>query len=280
MKNLRKVSRTLLIATVMSGVVVIAGKIPAIENYSGQYAKAQELGVSSQSSTAAAAAARAARPKIRSVPSTGERAGKILVKAQEYISEEIPLIAEAKALLVKQRIERWNSTETAGYYQIMSSIAGSEDDLETVVLYYKKLLDIKTIPYSLRDQLTFSIGQIEFSNENYALGLSYLYDWLKYQPDPSVTQLEMFANAHYTIGQNAPDESPEMVKNYRLAIEYINTARFCRLPRRVTGVTLPKCASRHCAVTGPSTMTSLSRKSNACGMPICRSTEPTRSGNR
>jgi len=50
MKNLRKVSRTLLIATVMSGVVVIAGKIPAIENYSGQYAKAQELGVSSQSS--------------------------------------------------------------------------------------------------------------------------------------------------------------------------------------------------------------------------------------
>ena len=222
MKNLRKVSRTLLIATVMSGVVVIAGKIPAIENYSGQYAKAQELGVSSQSSTAAAAAARAARPKIRSVPSTGERAGKILVKAQEYISEEIPLIAEAKALLVKQRIERWNSTETAGYYQIMSSIAGSEDDLETVVLYYKKLLDIKTIPYSLRDQLTFSIGQIEFSNENYALGLSYLYDWLKYQPDPSVTQLEMFANAHYTIGQNAPDESPEMVKNYRLAIEYIN----------------------------------------------------------
>ena len=88
MKNLRKVSRTLLIATVMSGVVVIAGKIPAIENYSGQYAKAQELGVSSQSRTAAAAAARAARPKIRSVPSTGERAGKILVKAQEYISEE------------------------------------------------------------------------------------------------------------------------------------------------------------------------------------------------
>ena len=118
----------------MSGVVVIAGKIPAIENYSGQYAKAQELGVSSQSSTTAAAAARAARPRIRSVPSTGERAGKILVKAQEYISEEIPLIAEAKALLVKQRIERWNSTETAGYYQIMSSIAGSEDDLETVVL--------------------------------------------------------------------------------------------------------------------------------------------------
>ncbi|MDG1004790.1 MAG: hypothetical protein P8N58_07885, partial [Emcibacteraceae bacterium] len=68
MKNLRKVSRTLLIATVMSGVVVIAGKIPAIENSSGQYAKAQELGVSSQSRTAAAAAARAARPKIRSVP--------------------------------------------------------------------------------------------------------------------------------------------------------------------------------------------------------------------
>ena len=224
MQNLRKLSKTLLIATTLTAVLVVASKIPEVAKYSGQHAVAQELGISSPASAAAAAAARAGRSKIRSVPPTGERAGKILVKAQEYISEEIPRIVEAKALLVKQRIERWNSTETAGYYQIMSSIAGSEDDLDTVLLYYKKLLGIKTIPYSLRDQLTFSIGQIEFSNENYELGMSYLYDWLKYQPNPSITQLEMFANVHYSVGQNATDESPEMAKNYRLAIEYLNWA--------------------------------------------------------
>lgn len=224
MQNFKKLSKTLLLATAMSGVSFTAIAIPDVAKQLGQYAVAQELGVASQARADAAAAARAARPKIKSSPPTGERAGKILVKAQEYISEEPPRYAEAKENLLKQNVERWNSTETAGYYQIMASISGSENDLDALLVYYKKLLEMEGTPYSLRDQLTYSVGQIEFSQDNREEGVKYLYDWLKYQPTPSISQIELFANVHYSLGQEAAEGSPEIEKNYRLAIDYLNWA--------------------------------------------------------
>lgn len=224
MQNIKKLSKTLLVASALSSIAVVASAIPEVAEFSGQNAVAQELGVSSPARAATATAARAARPRITSAAPTRERAGKILMRAQELTTAEPPQYAEAKEYLLKQNVNRWNTTETAGFYQIMSSIAGSESDYDALLDYYKKLLAMDTIPYSLRDQLTYSVGQIEFSQDNQELGISYLYDWLQYQPNPSITQLELFANIHYSVGQEAADGSPAVEKNYRLAIEYVNWA--------------------------------------------------------
>lgn len=224
MQNFKKLSKTLLVASALSSIAVVASAIPVVAEFSGQQAIAQELGVSSPARAAAATAARAARPRITSAAPTRERAGKILMRAQELTTAEPPQYAEAKEYLLKQNVSRWNTTETAGFYQIMSSIAGSENDYVALLDNYKKLLAMPTIPYSLRDQLTYSVGQIEFSQDNQELGIRYLYDWLQYQPTPSITQLELFANVHYSVGQDAPDGSPEVEQNYRLAIEFVNWA--------------------------------------------------------
>jgi len=224
MQNIKKLSKALLLATALCGITVVSTAIPEMAEFSGQNAVAQEYELSSQARADAATAARKSRRRITSAPPTRERPGKVLMKAQELISAEPPQYTQARENLLKQNIDRWNTTEKTGYYQIMASIDGSENDYNAMLENYKKLLAIDTISYSLRDQITYTVGQIEFSQDNQALGLRYLYDWLQYQPNPSISQMELFANVHYSIGQDAPDGSPEVEKNYRLAIEFVNWA--------------------------------------------------------
>ena len=222
MQKFKKLSKTLLMATALTVVMVTASTIPDVAELSGLRAVAQETGVASQARADAATAARAGRPRITSTKGMTERPAKVLTKAQEMLSEEPPRFAEAKENLLRQRIEKWNTTEQAAFYQIMASIAGGQDDLGQVLVYYKKLLAMDGISYTLRDQLTYNVGQIEFSQDNKQEGTKYLYEWLKYQPAPSISQIEFFANVHYSLGQDAPDGSPEIAKNYHLAIEYLN----------------------------------------------------------
>ncbi|MFK5912744.1 MAG: tetratricopeptide repeat protein [Woeseiaceae bacterium] len=224
MQKFKKLSKTLLMATALTVVMVTASTIPDVAELSGLRAVAQETGVASQARADAATAARAGRPRITSTKGMTERPAKVLTKAQEMLSEEPPRFAEAKENLLRQRIEKWNTTEQAAFYQIMASIAGGQDDLGQVLVYYKKLLGMDGISYTLRDQLTYNVGQIEFSQDNKQEGTKYLYEWLKYQPAPSISQIEFFANVHYSLGQDAADGSPEIAKNYHLAIEYLNWA--------------------------------------------------------
>ncbi len=224
MQDYKKLSKTLLMATAASAFVMAAPVIPQVAEFTGQVAAAQELGTSSQASIDARAQARASRPKITSVQSVRERQGKILNKAQEYVSAEPPELARAKESLLSQRIDRWIEPELVGYYQILSSIAQSEGDMDTVLSHYKTLLQMEKIPYSLRDQLTYSVGQLEFSNGNTEEGKKFLYEWLQYQPNPNISHLEFFANIHYSLGQADGVTPPEAEKNFRLAVEYLNWA--------------------------------------------------------
>ncbi|MBL4602799.1 MAG: hypothetical protein JKY84_08640 [Emcibacteraceae bacterium] len=224
MQKFKKLSKTLLMATALTVVMVTASTIPDVAELSGLRAEAQELGVASQARADAAIAARASRPRITSTKGMTERPAKVLTKAQEMLSEEPPRFAEAKENLLRQRIAKWNTTEQAAFYQIMASIAGGQDDLNQVLVYYKKLLEMEGISYTLRDQLTYNVGQIAFSQDNKQEGIKYLYEWLKYQAAPSISQIEFFANVHYSLGQDAPDGSPEIEKNYHLAIDYLNWA--------------------------------------------------------
>ncbi len=220
MQDFKKITKTLLVATAISGLMVAVATVPEIAHISGQVAVAQELGLSSAQAAEQRAAARAARPKLRSTTGMTERPAKVLGKAQEYMSAEPPRYAEAREELIDQRVDRWNSTEQAAYYQMMAAIAQATDNLPEALDNYKKLLAMDGISYTLRDQITYVVGQIEFSEENYQAAVQIMYDWFQYQPTPSISQIEFFATLHYSLAQ----EEMDVEKNYRLAIEFLNWA--------------------------------------------------------
>lgn len=211
-------------ATAVATLMLATAAAPGIADFTGQTVIAQQLGVSTQAQADKRAAARAARPKITSIKSPRERQGKILIKAQEYLSAEPPNIAAAKEELVDQNIDRWIEPELVGYHQIMASVSQAEGNMDGLLEHYKKLLEFENIPYSLRDQVTYAVGQIEFSNDNREEGKKYLYQWLQYQPTPNISHLEFFTNVHFAIGQSEGVSEEEAEFNFRLAIEYLNWA--------------------------------------------------------
>ena len=223
MNNFKKLSKTLLVATALSGVSIMTSVTPELSKVMGSEAMAQ-VAFASPERAAQATAARAARPKLRSTYGVGERAGKFLTKVQEITAEEEPNYQEVIDILSDQRMDRLNPAETLAVHQYLAAAYSNIGRMDLALERYKTILAMDTISYTMRDQLTFVVGQIEFSNGNYNDAISYFYEWLQYQPDPSLSQIVIFANVHYSIGIADGISAAEKEKNFRSAIEFLNWA--------------------------------------------------------
>ena len=223
MNNFKKLSKTLLVATALSGVSIMTSVTPELSKVMGSEAMAQ-VAFASPERAAQATAARAARPKLRSTYGIGERAGKFLMKVQEITAEEEPNYQEVIDILSDQRMDRLNPAETLAVHQYLAAAYSNIGRMDLALERYKTILAMDTISYTMRDQLTFVVGQIEFSNGNYNDAISYFYEWLQYQPDPSLSQIVIFANVHYSIGIADGISAAEKEKNFRSAIEFLNWA--------------------------------------------------------
>lgn len=223
MNNFKKLSKTLLVAMALTSVSVVLTAVPEVGKLMGSEAMAQ-VAVASPERAAQATAARAARPKMKSTYGIGERAGKFLTKVQEIMAEEEPNYQEVLEILGDQRMDRLNPAEVLAVHQYMAAAYSNTDRLDLALERYKTILEMDTISYTMRDQLTFVVGQIEFSNGNYDIAMGYFNEWLKYQPDPSLSQIVIFANVHYSIGISDEVSPAEKEKNFRAAIEFLNWA--------------------------------------------------------
>lgn len=222
MKNFKIKSKVLLVAAALT----MVSMAPVVEEFTGLDAFAQ-VSVSSPERAATAAAARAARPKIKSTYGIGERFGKTLRKIQEIMNaEEIDEVGyrEVLEILSKQRIDRLNSAELLSFYQFSAASEQNLGNMAGAKQHYINILAMDSISYSMRDQMTFVVGQIEFSDGNYDTAMGYFDEWLKYQPTPSITQIIMFANVYYSIAISEGISPVEEEKNYRSAIEFLNWA--------------------------------------------------------
>lgn len=223
MNDFKKISKTLLIATALSGVMITSSLMPAVGEFTGQQAFAQSFPLASQERADAAQAAKDARPQTRS-PAFSERAYRKLSKAQEFMEAEPAQYAEAMAELQSQDLERINGTERASFLQLMAAVQQNLGDTDQALGYYKQILAIEGLSYALTDQITFIVGQIEFSNGNYDLARTQLEAWFKYQPTPSITNIVVLANVYYASGIEEGIPEAEAETHYRTAIEYLNWA--------------------------------------------------------
>lgn len=223
MNNFKKLSKTLLVATALTSISLVSSNVPELGKLMGLEALAQ-VSVSSPERAAQATAARAARPKIKSTYGIGERAGKFLTKVQEITAEEEPNYQEVIDILIDQRMDRLNPAEVLAVHQYLAAGYSNIDRLDLALERYKTILEMDTISYTMRDQLTFVVGQIEFSNGNHEEAIVYFYEWLKYQPTPTLSQIVIFANVHYSIGISDGISEAEKEKNFRASIEFLNWA--------------------------------------------------------
>ena len=223
MNNFKKLSKTLLLATAILGISIVSTTAPELGKLFGADAMAQ-VALSSPERAAQATAARAARPKLRSTYGIGERAGKFLTKVQEITAEEEPNYQEVIDILIDQRMDRLNPAETLAVHQYLAAGYSNIDRLDLALERYKMILAMDSISYTMRDQMTFVVGQIVFSNGKYQEAVGYFYEWLQYQPAPSLSQIVIFANVHYSIGISDGISAAEKEKNFRAAIEFLNWA--------------------------------------------------------
>jgi len=224
MQNFKKLSKTLLVATALTGVMATAAVIPEVADFTGQAAQAQDYPLASPERAAQALAASQARPKLRSTTGMGERASKVLTKVQELMNAEPGQYEEALAQLKKQNLDRLNTAERIAFNQLMAACAQNLDRMQEALGYYKAILAMEGVSNAQRDQMTFIVGQIEFSQGNNDLALGYFEDWFKYQPNPSMTNIVVLANVYYASGLEdgiAPDVAEGY---YRRAIEFLNWA--------------------------------------------------------
>ncbi|MDG1708628.1 MAG: hypothetical protein P8H03_07685, partial [Emcibacteraceae bacterium] len=221
MNNFKKLSKVLLVATVMSSTAMVSG----FDNFTGLKASAQ--GVASPERAAAATASRIARPKIKSGYGIAERFGKVLRRLQEIMNAEEVNEAgyrEVLDILSGQRLDRLNPAEQLSYYNFSAAAEQNLGNMNGALVHYKSILAMDTISYTMRDQMIFVVGQIEFSNANYDEAVKYFYEWLKYAPTPSITQIVMFANIHYSVAVQDGIAPAEAEKNFRAAVEFLNWA--------------------------------------------------------
>ncbi|HPF45680.1 MAG: hypothetical protein KDF58_07785 [Alphaproteobacteria bacterium] len=219
MRKFKRLSKTLFIATALTGAMATASLLPS------QYALAQQqFPLASPERAAAAEAANLARPKLKSIAGMDEKAARKLNEVQELMNATPPQFDEAEKILKDQDLNRLNATEKAAFLQMLAAVSQNKGDMNAAMGYYKQILAMESISNVQRDQMTFVVGQIEFSNGNLDSALGYFNEWFKYQADPSITNIVMLANVHYAAGMEEGLPQAEANAHFRTSIEFLNWA--------------------------------------------------------
>ncbi|WP_262694236.1 tetratricopeptide repeat protein [Kordiimonas aquimaris] len=151
------------------------------------------------SSSAAAQDAPKNTQKTRKVPAMSLDVHKKVQKAQEAI--DISDLATAKEILAKTLTARKiNEYERAVVWQMNAMIAFEEEDTPATIDAYEKILTFReSIPVAQEMAVTYGLGQLYFSIEDYDKAVKYITDW-ENAVDPSligVSQLSFIATLHY-----------------------------------------------------------------------------------
>ncbi len=220
MYNFKKIAKTLVLAAALTGFMASSSFIPNSLGMGGQ-AFAQVTWEAEAARSAAALAASNKRPKVRT-SGFSERVYKILSKATEYMDMEPPQYAEALEILKKQNLDRVTTTERISFYQMMAGISQNTGKYDEALGYYQKILKEDGVSYAMKDSVTFIVGQLLFQKDDFEGSLRLLNEWLKYQANPSVSNIVFMSNVYYSLGAEDGASDAVKEKNFRIAIANLN----------------------------------------------------------
>lgn len=104
--------------------------------------------------------------------------------------------------LLRERMNL-NPVELAYTYNFYGYYYFSIEDLNKAKVYYKKVIDTEEISTAMKLQSLYTLGQIEFSLENYGQSLEFLSTWFHLKEKPSGDAHVLIAQIYYQL-KNIP----------------------------------------------------------------------------
>ncbi len=190
MNKFTKITKALVSATALCGVMAFATALPAVVGISGQ---------------AQAATDKENRKfedrKTRRTPALSEKIYKVLAKAQECADlNDYPCAMQVLEDGLGQKLEKLNSYERAQYYNFKGFLFYSQEKYNEALKAYENVLRQENLPAAMEDTTVYTMAQLYFIKEDYNNSIKMMLRWLEYQPAPTAQPLILLAQAYYSLG--------------------------------------------------------------------------------
>jgi tetratricopeptide (TPR) repeat protein len=147
-------------------------------------------------------------------PKTADR----LSDGLEYLEEE--RYEEARKKILRIPLRRANPHERALVHRVLAFIAVGEDDYETAIAEFEKVLEQQALPLRDESGIRFNVVQLNAVQQKWEAVLAALEQWFRYETDPNPVAYYLEAMAYFQLEQ--PEKALEPA---RTAVEATDSPR-------------------------------------------------------
>ncbi|WP_339862005.1 hypothetical protein [Paremcibacter congregatus] len=211
MITMTKLTKTLVSATALCGVMTLASLSPALTGGAGQaYAATDKEDRKFEDR------------KTRRTPALSEKIYKVLGKAQEQAdAENYPAALQILEEDLGSKIDKLNSYERAQYYNFKGFLYYSQENYPNALKAYENVLRQENLPAAMEDTTVYTMAQLYFIQEDYNKSIEMMNRWMEYQPNPTAQPLVLLGQAYYSLGTIEGVAKAEAVRNFKKGIPYI-----------------------------------------------------------
>ncbi len=94
--------------------------------------------------------------------------------------------------------------ELAQVYQTLGFAYANKDDLKNAVVYFKKSIDLKSLPTSPTLSSLYTLAQLQIGQEMYQSGLTTLLEWFHHVKKPRAQAYVLLATALFELKKKGP----------------------------------------------------------------------------
>lgn len=159
-------------------------------------------------------------PTLSAKPSSEGKKATLTVRAKIFdkLTEAQAMIEKGSYLEGKKILDNLydsrdrkslNAVELAYTFNFYGFYYYSKENFKEAIRYYKKVADTIEISDAMKIQALYTLGQLEFVEENFGKSLEYLLSWLDLAQKPTGDSFVLIGQVYYQI------------KNYNQAIAYV-----------------------------------------------------------
>jgi len=156
--------------------------------------------------------------KTRKIPPIPLKLTKALAKANEFMEAEDFASASEELAPWRAKEQDLNGYSRGQLYFMTGLIYYNQENVARAIQSFETVLRQEGLTTNLEDQVTYTLAQLHFSEENFAKSIEYVNKWLKYNP-PNTSALLLLGQAYYSLG-----DASNNLDNFRKAIPYVEQA--------------------------------------------------------
>lgn len=212
MKTMTKLTKTLVSASALCGVMTLASLSPVMTGGAGQaYAASTDKEDRKFEDR-----------KTRRTPALSEKIYKVLGAAQvEADAENYPAALQVLEDGLGSKLEKLNSYERAQYHNFKGFLFYSQEKYSDALRAYESVLRQENLPAAMEDTTVYTMAQLYFIQEDFQNSIKMMNRWLEYQPAPTAQPLVLLGQAYYSLGTKEGISKAEAAGHFKKGIPYI-----------------------------------------------------------